>query len=78
MQLIDVQSRDVYALFEISQTDLKKLVWCCKNVTINYDSKKVDEVEAKDYFMEKFFPQIDETLKGIEDKYGAPRDKKER
>ena len=76
MQLVDVQSRDAYALFEIRQKDLMKLVFCCNHCEVAYNSKSKEEAEAMKYFKDTFFPQITETLKGIEEKYGTASDKK--
>lgn len=76
MKLVDLQSRDVYALYEIGLKDLKKLVLCCNMVHIDFDGTVKAETEAAAYFTDEFFPQIKNTLIEIEKQYGTASDEK--
>lgn len=76
MKLVDLQSRDIYALYEISLADLKKLVWCCEHAQIDFNGKDKKEVKAAEYFTKEFFPQIKNTIIEIEKQYGTTLNKK--
>ena len=65
MQLVDVQSRDIYVLFEISLSDLKKLEFIIRNSTLDYDGKIPEEAEAAKYLTDKFYPLLQKTLQDV-------------
>jgi len=67
MKLLNVKPKDVYCLFEITYTDLKKIQSALNNATLALNLEDPEESEVSRYVTEDFFNEISDTIKGIED-----------
>ena len=64
MHLVDVQSRDIFFLLEISQKKMKYLDFILANSELKFDSNVPEEKAAAEYLTEELFPFVHATLEG--------------
>lgn len=76
MQLVEVQSRDIYMLLEFSIEEIKQITLCCDHIQINFDGKDKKETKAADYFVKTFYPQLKTIITEIEKQYDSALNKK--
>ena len=65
MDIVGVRVEEAYVACEISLTEIKNLKKALDNCTLNYDSKKEEELEYYSSFM-NFYNMIDSFLKDAE------------
>ena len=71
MQLVGVQPKDIFCLFEISKADLDKVKFFLDHSQVEYDGSNPKEKEAIEYITTTFNSVVNEAIKGIEDGYGS-------
>lgn len=71
VNLIAVQPRDVYALFEISHKNLGLLVEAMKRCEISIDKQDPKEIQIEEAF-QAFFNQMNDMDKKLGSEYGDP------
>ena len=65
MDIVGVRVEEAYVAFEISLTEIKNLKKALDNCTLNYDSKKEDDMKYYTAFM-SFYGLCDDFLKEME------------
>ena len=66
MKIISIESRDIHVTFELSITQIEKLLLALGHSKIEYDSKEDPEVEkAVEYLKEDFFVKLDKIVDEI-------------
>ncbi|MFW6364429.1 MAG: hypothetical protein ACOCZ4_00340 [Bacteroidota bacterium] len=67
--LIAAEPRDIFFVLDLSLQEIIKLDKAMSMITIDFDGNKKEEQEAKDYFIENFYPfikKIAEQYKDVE------------
>lgn len=62
---IAIQPRDIYVQVEFPLNEIKKLRVFMDLIEINYDGKDKEETEAKEYFLNTFYPFFKELHKEL-------------
>ena len=71
MNIVDIQSRDVYVLFEMSLEQIEHLLNYLDHCTVEYDStQEPDMVKADTYVKEHFFKSLDKLSGELKDGSG--------
>ena len=65
-EIVDIRPKDVYATVDFSVAELKKIKTAMDISTVNFDGNEPEQVEAKNYYLEKFYPFIVKLLETIE------------
>lgn len=64
-KILSIEPRDICFIFELTLKEIIKLNTVANMMVIDFDGNKEEEVQAKDYFINDFFPLI----KDIAEKY---------
>ncbi len=64
-KILSIEPRDICFIFELTLKEIVKLNTVANMMVIDFDGNKEEEVQAKDYFINDFFPLI----KDIAEKY---------
>lgn len=67
MELAAIQSRDIYALIELTLTEIKMVEMILSNVEYKYDGADLEQKKASKYLTEVLFPKIQMIRKSMED-----------
>ncbi len=78
MHVLDIQFRDIFVLFEVGLTDLKKLQFCLDNMELKFDGSKEKEKAAASYLTDVFYKNLVTTIKKIEKEHGITSDTKDK
>lgn len=62
---IGIQPRDVFVQVEFSIDEIRKLSVLMDLISINFDGKDKEETDAKEYFLNKFYPFFKELDKEL-------------
>jgi hypothetical protein len=74
MNVIDIQSRDIYVLFELSLEQIEFILDYLDHCTMEFDSKGEPEmVKAKEYMDEGFFKPLSKLAEELKDGSGPNR-----
>ncbi len=63
--IIAIQPKDIYVLLELSSDEVKKLHKVMGLIQINFDSEDKEEKEAEEYFVNKFYPFVEQLAEEI-------------
>lgn len=64
---VSVQARDIYALVEFSYEEVKKIDKVMDMIEVHVDKQNEDEVQAEEYFTQRFYPFFEKLKKEMED-----------
>ena len=66
-RIVRIAPKDIYATIELSGEEIGMLILAIDMSEVRFSSKKEEEVVAKDYFKEKFYPFIAALHKDIKE-----------
>lgn len=67
MRFLDMKPKDIYCLFEITLSDLKKLKLALEHTTLDLDLSDPVQLEASEYITKELYPTVAEIVKDIGD-----------
>ena len=65
MKVIDVQTREVFVILEISAGDLRRLKTMLDCASIEYDGGDPEQKAAHEYFTSEFYPKLEKIVKKL-------------
>lgn len=68
MKILSVEPRDIYVLFELSFSEIEKILIALERAEIKYDGKEDPQIEeAAKYLNENFFVELDKVYESIKE-----------
>lgn len=71
MELAAVQARDIYALVEITLTEVKMIEMILGNIEYAYKGDDLEQAKAAEYLTDSLFPKIQSIRKSMEERNNA-------
>ena len=66
MKILSIEPRDIYVTFELSVSEIDKLLIGLGLAKIDYNGENKKEVEAAQYIEKKFFPELNKVMQGFQ------------